>query len=154
MKLTVKLDHEALVQAVSEFLRRQMGRPIEIEHVEYLDEDVMWQVRLALIEKPVPPVVLDVEGVHEKAGIVPGQACTDVDLGEGYGDLGEGGVQARAPDDDGWGDGDELPPLDEADLEKLGIDIKTPEGRIKAKEARRSIAKNRGGRERNLHFVG
>lgn len=150
MKLTVKLDHEALVQAVSEFLRRQMGRPIEIEHVEYLDEDVMWQVRLALTEKPVPPVVLDVEGVHEKAGVTD----VGVDLGEGYGDVGEGGVQASAPDDDGWGDGDDLPPLDEADLERLGIDLKTPEGRIQAKEARRDLAKRRGGRERNLHFVG
>ncbi len=148
MKLTVKLDHEALEQAVTEFLRRQMGRPIEIEHVEYLDEDCVWQVRVLLIEKPVPPVVLDVEGVHEKAGIVPGQACTDVDLGEGYGDVG-GGVQASAPDDDGWGDGDELPPLDEADLERLGIDLKTPEGRIQAKEAPREIAKPRWGRDRN-----
>ena len=148
MKLTVKLDHEALVQAVSEFLRRQMGRPIEIEHVEYLDEDVVWQVRLALIEKVAPIPVLDVETVHRKAGVTD----VDVDLGEGYGDVGE--VHASAPDGDDWADGDDLPPLDEADLEKLGIDLKTPEGRIQAKEARRDLARRRGGRERNLHFVG
>lgn len=138
MKLIVKLDYEAMEEAVSDFLNRQMGRPIEIEKIEYLDEDGVWQVRLALVERestrtvPLPPLGLE-----------------DVQLP---------GPPIEPPEDDaedyGLTDGEDLPALTDEDLAERGIDLDTAEGKIQAREARREMAEARRERPRGMTHLG
>lgn len=141
MKLFIQLDHEALVQAVDEFLSRRIPNA-KVQHVEYLDEDQMWRARLEVVEvveDAAAPVSALVVNNLTHSDRIPGQTSDNLDRGalEGGEDGGE------------FGDGEDLPPLDEADLAKLGIDLSTPEGKMKAREARRDAAAHRNRRIRD-----
>lgn len=144
--MEIRLEYDSMEKAVEEFLKRQLRRDVLVEKVEFLDEDLVWRARVVLPQRPTSREPEPLVVTTEASGL-------GVDLGDGFGDLGEDeDAQPAAPEGDEFSDGDELPPLEEADLERMGIDVKTPEGRIQARNARREMAKRRSRRARNLQL--
>lgn len=132
MKMSMKLDHDTMVQAVTEFLRRKFPN-VQVDKVEYLTEDQVWGVSVQILE----------------AATLPTGSRPDPDPSEPMGQ-----VQTSDPDDDEeFGGGEDLPPLDEADLASMGLDLSTPEGKAAGRKARRGMAENRGRRARNLQIT-
>lgn len=141
LRIVVEVDD--VEKAVRAWLEAKLPG-LEIEKIEFLDEDVAFAVT-AKLAPPKSAVVRTKGGLeHSLEGL--DDSYTQLDQTS---DTDGGAMAADGGAGEGFDDEEDLPPLDDDDLAKLNVDPDTPEGKQAMREARRELARQRGQRKRD-----